>query len=108
MKNLTVGSLAGLVCAIVLVAGIVAGIFVSAQLRSMSANLDRMAVRVNALESMDRKLGVTNELLLTTNASLTKMSVESVSANDKLGHMQTDLAVMSHKLAGSFLFRGVK
>jgi hypothetical protein len=57
---------------------------------------------------MDQKLSVTNKLLLQTNTSLAKMLVESVNANDKLGHMQTDLAVMSHKLAGSFLFRGVK
>jgi uncharacterized protein YoxC len=108
MKNLTVMSLAGLACVVVLVAGIIAGIFVSAQLRSMSSNLDRMAVRVNALESMDRKLGVTNELLVKTNASLSKMSVASETANGKLGHMQSDLAVMSHKISGSFLFRGVK
>jgi hypothetical protein len=40
--------------------------------------------------------------------ALSKMSVASNSANEKPGHMQTDLAVMSHKLAGSFLFRGVK
>lgn len=108
MKNLTADSIAALVGVLLLVAGIFAGIFVSAQLRSMSANLDRMAVRVNALESMDRKLAVTNELLVKTNASLTKMSGASESANGKLGAMRTDLAIMSHKISGSFLFRSVK
>jgi len=108
MKNIGAGPIAGLICAVLLVAGAVAGIFVSAQLRSMSANLDRMAVRVNALESMDRKLGITNELLLKTNNTLSKMSIASVTANDTLGHMRTDLAIMSRKISGSFLFRGVK
>jgi len=108
MNNLSTNSLAGLVCAVLIVAGIVAGVFVSAQLRSMSSNLDRMSARMDTLTSMDNKLSETNTLLKQTNASLSKMLVESVSANGKLGHMQTDLAIMSHKLAGSFLFRGVK
>ena len=108
MKNLTVLPFVAIAGALLLVAAIAAAIFVSAQLRSMSGNLDRMAVRVNALESMDRRLAVTNELLLKTNTTLAKMSMASVSANGKLGHMQTDLATMSHKISGSFLFRGVK
>src|SRR5450755_2142293 len=87
---------------------IVIVIFLTWQLHSMSADLDRMSTRVEALSSMDRKLSVTNQLLLQTNASLAKMSVQSVEANRKLGSMQSDLAVMSHKIAGSFLFRGVK
>ena len=74
----------------------------------MSANLDRMSARMDALSSMNSKLTVTNALLKQTNASLSRMTAESTSANQKLGRMQTDLAIMSHKLAGSFLFRGVK
>jgi uncharacterized protein YoxC len=104
MNNTTIRYLAGLVCALVLIAGI----FVATQLHSMSTNLDRMSARMGALTSMDEKLSVTNKLLTQTNDSLSKMLVESVSANDKLGHMRADLATMSHKISGSFLFRGVK
>jgi hypothetical protein len=82
--------------------------FVGMQLRSMSSDLSRMSVRVETLASMDRKLSTTNELLMQTNASLTKMLAQSVEANQNLGRMKSDLSVMSHKLAGSFLFRGVK
>ena len=74
----------------------------------MSSDLSRMSVRVETLASMDRKLSTTNELLMQTNASLTKMLAQSVEANQSLGRMKSDLSVMSHKLAGSFLFRGVK
>jgi hypothetical protein len=87
---------------------IIAVIFVGFQLHSMSSDLSRMSVRVEALSSMDRKLSVTNVLLLQTNTSLTKMLAQSIDANQNLVHMKFDLSVMSHKLAGSFLFRGVK
>jgi uncharacterized protein YoxC len=104
MNKTTIKYLAGLVCALVLIAGI----FVASQLHSMSANLDRMSARMDSLTRMDEKLTITNKLLTQTNASLSKMLAESVSANDKLGHMRADLATMSHKISGSFLFRGVK
>jgi hypothetical protein len=87
---------------------VLAIIFVAVQLHSMSSDLSQMSVRVETLASMDRKLSVTNELLLQTNASLTKMLAQSVDANQNLIRMKSDLSVMSHKLAGSFLFRGVK
>jgi hypothetical protein len=87
---------------------VVVVIFVGMQLRSMSSELGRMSVRVETLGSMDRKLSVTNELLLKTNASLRKMLAQSIEANQNLGRMKSDLSIMSHKLAGSFLFRGVK
>ena len=87
---------------------VVAVIFVGMQLHSMSSDLGRMSVRVETLASMDRRLSVTNKLLLQTNASLTKMLAQSINANQSLGRMKSDLSIMSHKLAGSFLFRGVK
>jgi hypothetical protein len=87
---------------------VIAVLFVGMQLHSMSSDLSRMSVRVETLASMDRKLSTTNELLMQTNASLTKMLAQSVEANQSLGRMKSDLSVMSHKLAGSFLFRGVK
>ena len=104
MSNSTIRYLVGLACAVALLGGI----FVAVQLHSMSANLDGMSTRMSALTSMDSRLSETNKLLIQTNASLSKMLVESVTANQKLGHMQTDLATMSHKISGSFLFRGVK
>jgi len=104
MSTSSIRYLAGLVCALLLIAGI----FVTLQLHSMSANLDQMSARMVALAQMDEKLSVTNKLLAQTNASLAKMLIESVNANTKLGRMQSDLATMSHKISGSFLFRGVK
>lgn len=104
MNNTTIRYLAGLVCALVLIAGT----FVALQLHSMSANLDHMSARMEALTQMDEKLSVTNKLLTQTNSSLSKMLTASVTANEKLGHMRADLATMSHKISGSFLFRGVK
>ena len=87
---------------------VIAIVFVGLQLHSMSSDLTRMSVRVETLSSMDRKLSVTNGLLLQTNASLTKMLAQSIVSNQNLVHMRSDLSIMSHKLAGSFLFRGVK
>jgi|ERR1700730_1445193 len=87
---------------------LVAGGFTLAELRSMDARLGSVASRLDALEQMNRKLSVTNQLLLSTNARLETMIAASASANRKLGAMQIDLATMSHKLSGSFLFRGVK
>ena len=104
MSNSTIRYLVGLACAIALIGGI----FVAVQLHSMSANLDSMSARMNTLTSMDRRLSETNRLLIQTTTSLSKMLLASVTANQKLGRMQTDLGTMSHKISGSFLFRGVK
>jgi hypothetical protein len=104
MLNPSVRLIAALLAACVL-AG--AG-YMAWQLHSMAANLDRMSTRMDALERMDSKLSVTNGLLHQTNSGLAMLASDSSSANRKLGNMQTDLSTMSHKISGSFLFRGVK
>ena len=78
------------------------------QLHEMDAQLGHVAVGLRSLDRMDRKLSETNRLLLTTNASLVTMIRASDAANAQLRSMRSDLAVMSHKISGSFLFRGVK
>lgn len=87
----------------------------STNLDSMSANLKQMSVQLELLHRVDSrlsetnsKLSTTNVLLTDTNGSLGRMLAESRSANSKLARMEGEMAVMSHKIAGSFLFRGVK
>lgn len=87
---------------------LVGGADMLVQISAMSANLNRMSQRLDALELMDTKLSETNSLLRKTNESLNTMTSESRLANVKLGAMRADLATMSHKISGSFLFRGVK
>lgn len=85
-----------------------AGVYALSVLHSMGVQLGRVSARLDTLQQMNEKLGQTNRLLMSTNASLRTMVGTSTIANGKLGSMQADLAVMSHKLSGSFLFRGVK
>jgi hypothetical protein len=68
--------------------------------------LDRVGRR--PLRRRRRACGNAAPFLLQTNASVTKMLAQSIEANQNLGRMKSDLSIMSHKLAGSFLFRGVK
>ena len=94
-----------------LVAGItllLAGVYTLVELRAMDKQLQSVSARLVALEQMNDKLSETNRLLQTTNVSLRSMIAASTSANKKLGAMRADLATMSHKISGSFLFRGVK
>ena len=93
-----------------LVAGItllLAGVYTLVELRAMDKQLQSVSARLVALEQMNDKLSETNRLLQTTNVSLRSMIAASTSANKKLA-MRADLATMSHKISGSFLFRGVK
>ena len=87
---------------------ILAGIDMLRELHSMDAGLHNLSARLDALEQMNEKLSETNRLLQTTNANLRTMVSASSAADKKLGAMRADLAVMSHKISGSFLFRGVK
>jgi TolA-binding protein len=120
--------LIAVVCLVLVGAGI-AGVVAFHELASMSRNLDdttakmdvvatnieRVSKEMQTLERVDRqlsamngKLSKTNDLLLRTNASLDTMVGESKAADARLAVMQGDISVMSHKIAGSFLFRGVK
>jgi len=120
--------LIAVVCLVIIAAG-VAGIVAFRELASMSRNLDdttakmdvvatnieRVSKQMQTLQSVDRqlsamngKLSRTNELLLRMNTSLDTMVAESKAADAKLARMEGDISVMSHKIAGSFLFRGVK
>src|SRR5690348_8133321 len=120
--------LVGLV-SVVIVAAVIFGIVAFGELSSMARNLDdtttkmdvvatnieRVSKEMSTLQRVDRqlaamngKLSTTNALLLKTNSSLTTMVAESKAADAKLTRMEGDISVMSHKLAGSFLFRGVK
>jgi len=120
--------LIAVVCLVIIGAG-VAGTVAFRELASMSRNLDdttakmdvvatnieRVSKQMQTLQSVDRqlsamngKLSRTNVLLLRTNTSLDTMVAESKSADAKLARMEGDISVMSHKIAGSFLFRGVK
>lgn len=120
--------LAGLVCAVV-IAAIIAVVFAFRELSSMARNLDDTTAKMDVvatniarvskemttlqrvdsqLSAMNGKLSKTNALLLRTNSSLDTMVAESKAADARLTHMEGDISVMSHKLAGSFLFRGVK
>jgi uncharacterized protein YoxC len=85
-----------------------AAIYALRVLHSMDVELGRVSARLDSLTQVNDKLGQTNHLLQTTNASLLTMIGASTTANKKLGAMQADLSVMSHKISGSFLFRGVK
>jgi hypothetical protein len=85
-----------------------AGVYALSVLHSMDVDLGRVSARLDTLAQVNDKLGQTNRLLQTTNASLRTMIGASTIANKRLGVMQSDIAVMSHKLSGSFLFRGVK
>jgi uncharacterized protein HemX len=87
----------------------------SADLDSVSANLKHMSVQLVLLQRVDSRLAEsnarlsqTNSLLGNTNSSLDRMLVASRAADAKLARMESDIKVMSHKIAGSFLFRGVK
>ena len=121
-------ALIAIVC-VVLIGAVVGGVVVFRELSSMARNLDdttaKMDVvatniarvskqmetlqRVNGqLSAMNGKLSKTNALLLRTNASLDTMVAQAQSADGRLARMEGDISVMSHKIAGSFLFRGVK
>ncbi|HET9343473.1 MAG TPA: hypothetical protein VFO25_11230 [Candidatus Eremiobacteraceae bacterium] len=123
-----IASLIAVVCLVLIGAGI-AGVVAFHELASMSRNLDettakmdvvatnieRVSKQMQTLDRVDRqlaamngKLSKTNDLLLRTNASLDTMVAESKAADAKLARMAGDLSVMSHKISGSFLFRGVK
>ena len=123
-----VAVLIAVVCLVLIGAGI-AGVLAFHELASMSRNLDettakmdvvatnieRVSKQMQTLDRVDRqllamngKLSKTNDLLLRTNASLDTMVAESKAADAKLARMEGDISVMSHKIAGSFLFRGVK
>jgi hypothetical protein len=87
----------------------------SSDLDSVSSNLKQMAVQLTLLQRVDSrlaatnaKLSTTNSLLISTNRKLDGMLAESRAADAKLARMGGDIALMSHKIAGSFLFRGVK
>jgi len=120
--------LIAVVCLVIIAAG-AAGIVAFRELASMSRNLEdttakmdvvatnieRVSKQMQTLQSVDRqlsamngKLSRTNELLLRTNTSLDTMVAESKAADRKVARMEGDISVMSHKIAGSFLFRGVK
>lgn len=123
-----VAVLTAVVCLVLIGAGI-AGVVAFHELASMSRNLDettakmdvvatnieRVSKQMQTLDRVDRqllamngKLSKTNDLLLRTNASLDTMVAESKAADAKLARMEGDISVMSHKISGSFLFRGVK
>jgi hypothetical protein len=97
-------ALAGVVCGLLLLGAADAVV----RINSMSTDLERMSVRLTALERMDAKLSQTNHLLVQSNGNLQQMIVQSHAADRKLGNMQGDLATMAHKISGSFLFRGVR
>jgi hypothetical protein len=120
--------LIGLVCAVV-IGVVICTIVAFRELSSMARNLDdttakmdvvatniaRVSKQMETLDRVDRqlstmngKLSKTNDLLLRTNASLGTMVAEAQSADERLARMEGDMSVMSHKIAGSFLFRGVK
>ncbi len=87
----------------------------SADLDSVSGNLKHMSVQLELLQRVDSrlaemnaKLSRTNSLLINTNGSLDRMLAASRSADAKLARMEGDISIMSHKIGGSFLFRGVK
>lgn len=87
----------------------------SSDLDSVSSNLKHMSVELSLLQRVDSrlsetntKLSTTNSLLGSTNRKLDGMLVESRAAESKLARMEGEIALMSHKIAGSFLFRGVK
>lgn len=110
--------LIALACAVLLgvaVAGIVAFhelASVSGDLERVSADMDAVAGNIKQvskeMSAMNGKLSKTNGLLLRTNASLGTMIAQARTSDAKLARMQDDLSVMSHKISGSFLFRGVK
>jgi len=123
-----VAILVAIVCVVLVGAGI-GGTIAFRELSSMARNLDdttakmevvatniaRVSKQMETLDRVDRqlsamngKLSKTNALLLRTNSSLDTMVAESQEANVRLARMEGDISVMSHKLAGSFLFRGVK
>jgi hypothetical protein len=87
----------------------------STDLDSVSTNLKRMSAQLELLQRVDArlaetnaKLSKTNSLLGETNGSLDRMLAASRAADAKLARMEGDISIMSHKIAGSFLFRGVK
>ena len=105
MANQTsISALIAIACAIVLAAA-VAGVVAFRELATVTANLEQVD---RQLSVMNGKLSVTNALLLKTNASLGTMVAQARSSDAKLARMESDLSVMSHKISGSFLFRGVK
>jgi len=100
--------IAAIVAALLVILAIVAGADAMHELHSMDTGLRSLSTRLDALEQMNQKLSETNRLLQTTNANLRTMVGASSAADKKLGEMRADLSVMSHKISGSFLFRGVK
>lgn len=85
---------------------------VSGDLERVSSDMDTVAGNIKQvsreMSTMNGKLSKTNELLLRTNASLGTMVAQARTSDAKLARMEDDLSVMSHKISGSFLFRGVK
>jgi predicted PurR-regulated permease PerM len=122
-------TLAGIILVIALVVG---GVHVVAQLDSMASNLTRVNSSLATLKTMNRKLdmlsgmsttlhqmndklSVTNAYLATATQRLSSMASDSKSAGSSLtgmrrtlGQMQTDIHEMSHKISRSFLFRSIK
>ena len=87
----------------------------TAKMDVVATNIERVSKEMQTLDRVDRqlsamngKLSKTNDLLLRTNTSLDTMVAESKAADAKLARMEGDISVMSHKISGSFLFRGVK
>jgi len=84
-------------------------------LHGMNAKLDRLDGMARTLQRMDAKLSVTNSSLVVANRQLGVMQSEAVASGQALQQMRTalvgmrgDIRTMSHKISGSFLFRGVR
>lgn len=117
---------------LVLLAAAFVTLHVVAQLDAMSASLARVSTSLDSLKTMNQKLdmlsgmsltlhqmndklSVTNRSLDVANQKLSLMARDSKTAGSSLDGMQrtltsmrSDIAVMSHKISGSFLFRSVK
>jgi DNA repair ATPase RecN len=131
------GRLATAAGAIVIILAALFGFYALREMHAMSADLSRANARLTALDEMNRKLdrladmdtkldglkgmtahlasvdvklsqtnselAVTNQQLLRTNAGVSAMRAQIV----KLASIRSDIHMMSHKIAGSFLFRAV-
>ena len=122
--NTITAAIVSAACVLIVAAGIVAFWWIgklagdiarmSADLGGVSTSLQQVSTqlqelhRVDArLSQMNGKLSQTNRLLGQTNANLTIMVAESKTATSRLDQMDGDIAIMSRKISGSFLFRGV-
>lgn len=84
-------------------------------LHTMNGKLDRLDGMAATLRRMDAKLSVTNGSLVIANRQLGIMRSEAIASGRALTRMQAalagmrgDIRTMSHKISGSFLFRGVR